>query len=149
MGFPIDYRTELLLLRLLFPILTLSTLLRRLTTAVSRSLRLLEPSFAAEPTSYLADFEFPSHYIPPAAAREAQLPVARFSALRGQKEHDSCAVCLREFEAEDELRLPANCRHVFHRSCLDRWVGYEQRTCPLCRAALISGDQQDSIDERP
>ncbi|OWM85300.1 probable E3 ubiquitin-protein ligase RHA1A [Punica granatum] len=148
MGFPVGY-TELLLPKLLFPLFSLFTLLRRLTSAVSCSLGLAADTShpANDPTTYLPDFEFPSHSLPAALAREA-LPVALFSALPGPRKPESCTVCLHEFEDEDEVRLPANCPHVFHRSCLDRWIGYEQRTCPLCRAALIPEDLQDSINER-
>lgn len=148
MGFPVGY-TELLVPKLLFPLFSLFTLLRGLASAVSRSLRLLEASTTTTPdrSTYLSDFEFPSHSLSAALAREA-LAVTRFSALPGPEKPDGCAVCLHEFEAEDEVRLPANCCHVFHRSCLDRWIGYEQRTCPLCRAVLIPVDLQDTINER-
>ncbi|RWW21589.1 hypothetical protein BHE74_00019681, partial [Ensete ventricosum] len=48
-----------------------------------------------------------------------------------------CAVCLCELEHGDEVRRLSNCRLVFHRSCLDRWVEHDQSTCPLCRAPLV------------
>jgi RING-H2 zinc finger protein RHA1 len=38
------------------------------------------------------------------------------------------------------VRRLNNCRHAFHRGCLDRWMAHDQRTCPLCRAPLLSGD---------
>ncbi|KAG0447075.1 hypothetical protein HPP92_028521 [Vanilla planifolia] len=50
---------------------------------------------------------------------------------------DACAVCLYEFEPWEEVRRLSNCRHVFHRCCLDRWTEIDQRTCPLPRAPLV------------
>ncbi|KAL3832819.1 hypothetical protein ACJIZ3_007555 [Penstemon smallii] len=45
-----------------------------------------------------------------------------------------CAVCLSEFEANEQLRfLP--CSHVFHAECVDSWF-LTSRTCPLCRSAI-------------
>ncbi|CAI9779274.1 unnamed protein product [Fraxinus pennsylvanica] len=46
-----------------------------------------------------------------------------------------CAVCLCRFEEGDEIR-ELRCDHLFHRVCLDRWIGYGHMTCPLCRNNL-------------
>ncbi|KAL2559119.1 E3 ubiquitin-protein ligase [Forsythia ovata] len=46
-----------------------------------------------------------------------------------------CAVCLCRIDEGDEVR-ELRCNHVYHRVCLDRWVGYGHRTCPLCRNNL-------------
>ncbi|KAF3448596.1 hypothetical protein FNV43_RR09309 [Rhamnella rubrinervis] len=74
------------------------------------------------------------------------LPVVKFSELVDPPE--SCAVCLYEFEGQDEIRRLTNCRHIFHRGCLDRWMGYDQRTCPLCRTPFIPEDMQGAFNER-
>lgn len=51
----------------------------------------------------------------------------------------TCAVCLNELEMDDKVRELKNCRHVFHRKCLDRWADHDANgTCPLCRAPLLS-----------
>ncbi|XP_010068769.2 RING-H2 finger protein ATL46 [Eucalyptus grandis] len=44
-----------------------------------------------------------------------------------------CAVCLCEVRAGEEVRELKCCDHVFHRACLDQWLGYKNVTCPLCR----------------
>ncbi|TYG43526.1 hypothetical protein ES288_D11G024400v1 [Gossypium darwinii] len=59
------------------------------------------------------------------------LPVVKFSDLVDPP--DSCSVCFKDFETEDEIWRLTNCQHIFHRSCLNRWMGYDQKTCPLCR----------------
>ncbi|CAK9149297.1 unnamed protein product [Ilex paraguariensis] len=47
-----------------------------------------------------------------------------------------CAVCLCKLEEGDEIR-ELQCDHLFHKVCLDRWIGYRNSTCPLCRGSLI------------
>ncbi|XP_078437890.1 RING-H2 finger protein ATL18-like [Wolffia australiana] len=47
-----------------------------------------------------------------------------------------CVICLCDVEEGDEIR-ELRCDHVFHRGCLDRWVGFGRVTCPLCREPLI------------
>ncbi|XP_020227537.1 probable E3 ubiquitin-protein ligase RHA1A [Cajanus cajan] len=55
---------------------------------------------------------------------------------------DTCAVCLSQFNKEDEVRELLNCYHVFHRECIDKWLDHEHEnhnpTCPLCRAPLLT-----------
>lgn len=61
---------------------------------------------------------------------------------------ESCAVCLYEFEGEDEIRWLRNCRHIFHRACLDRWMDHDQKTCPLCRTQFVPEEMQDEFNQR-
>ena len=45
-----------------------------------------------------------------------------------------CAVCLHEFEKDEEISQVLACSHFFHRGCLDRWLlDHNRSTCPLCR----------------
>ncbi|KAL4565496.1 hypothetical protein LXL04_029594 [Taraxacum kok-saghyz] len=74
------------------------------------------------------------------------LPVVKFTELVDPPE--TCVVCLYEFDAGDEIRVLTNCRHVFHRCCVDRWMDHDRKTCPLCRTPFISEDLQDSFNER-
>ncbi|KAE9587779.1 putative transcription factor C2H2 family [Lupinus albus] len=43
-----------------------------------------------------------------------------------------CAVCLNEFEENDEIRLLPKCYHVFHHHCIDVWL-FSHMNCPICR----------------
>lgn len=45
---------------------------------------------------------------------------------------DMCAICLDEFEDDDELRHLA-CHHEFHMECIDPWLLTRKRICPLCK----------------
>ncbi|XVE98987.1 hypothetical protein REPUB_Repub03eG0157100 [Reevesia pubescens] len=47
-----------------------------------------------------------------------------------------CAICLCNIDEDDEIR-ELRCDHLFHKVCLDRWIGYRRSTCPICRSCLI------------
>ncbi|KAF8016271.1 hypothetical protein BT93_H1695 [Corymbia citriodora subsp. variegata] len=47
-----------------------------------------------------------------------------------------CAICLDDF-AEDELCwIIPSCKHVFHSTCIDRWL-MTRLCCPLCRKPIL------------
>lgn len=74
------------------------------------------------------------------AIRES-LPVATYGEVRRKLPDcgSTCAVCLNELGCRDKVWELHNCCHVFHRRCLDRWLDHdEHKTCPLCRAPLLS-----------
>lgn len=79
------------------------------------------------------------------------LPVVRFEDLRRAADTnevtDACSVCLCEFQGWDEIRRLMNCRHIFHRDCLDRWMGMGQKSCPLCRTPLFWKKTRGDLDE--
>ncbi|PON97153.1 43kDa postsynaptic protein [Trema orientale] len=66
---------------------------------------------------------------------------------------DTCAVCLSHLSRSDEVRELRNCRHVFHRECLDRWLDHDhhhhqdphRKSCPLCRAPFLTQAQSQSL----
>nr|GLL32092.1 E3 ubiquitin-protein ligase RHA2B-like [Ipomoea trifida] len=64
-----------------------------------------------------------------------ELAVKRFKSEMGTEGSSECSVCLCGIEEGDEIR-ELNCHHLFHRVCLDRWVGYGRVTCPLCRRSV-------------
>ncbi|KAL6899479.1 hypothetical protein ACP4OV_006137 [Aristida adscensionis] len=85
-----------------------------------------------------------------AVSLDEALPVVRFDELAEEaRGGGDCAVCLGGIAGADEVRRLGNCRHAFHRGCLDRWMAHDQRTCPLCRAPLVSGDLWPSAAAEP
>jgi RING-H2 zinc finger protein RHA1 len=96
---------------------------------------------AATQTTMLLQHRRPEFCAVPAMVVEEVLPVVRFDELclaaAASDSGGDCAVCLCDIGGGDEVRRLTNCRHVFHRGCLDRWMDHDQRTCPLCRAPLI------------
>uniref|UniRef100_A0A7N0U286 RING-type domain-containing protein n=1 Tax=Kalanchoe fedtschenkoi TaxID=63787 RepID=A0A7N0U286_KALFE len=157
MGFPVGY-TELFLPKLFLHTLSLLGLLRRLVSSI---FALCGLSDFLEPDIVWHHHHHPNNNnnnAPPPAAQPRSvsaallrelLPVVRFADLPDAPSlPDACAVCLYEFEPECEIRRLANCRHVFHRGCLDRWMDCDQRTCPLCRTAFVPDEMQDDFNER-
>ena len=49
--------------------------------------------------------------------------------------YDVCAVCLEKFQDGDQCRVLSGCKHVYHRFCIERWLG-ETQNCPVCRLSL-------------
>ncbi|KAJ0974447.1 hypothetical protein J5N97_016412 [Dioscorea zingiberensis] len=111
--------------------------MRRLLFDAFHAIGLDDIPHSGDQSTNSAPFLFPS--VSTLLIQEA-LPVVHYDELRRQPGHagsESCAVCLSEFEGQAEVRRLSNCRHVFHRYCLDRWMDHDQRTCPLCRSPLI------------
>ncbi|KAJ7952272.1 E3 ubiquitin-protein ligase RHA1B-like [Quillaja saponaria] len=147
MGFPSGY-TDLFLPKLFIYTLSVLGFIRKLISTLFRFLGLhdfLEPDIAnlSDQPTRIPEF----HSVSALLIREI-LPVVKFSELVDEEPPDNCAVCLYEFGAHDEIRRLTNCRHIFHRNCLDRWMGYDQSTCPLCRTPLIPQDMLGGFNER-
>ncbi|KAL4574590.1 hypothetical protein LXL04_021424 [Taraxacum kok-saghyz] len=51
-------------------------------------------------------------------------------------EQVECVVCLSMIGEDEEIR-ELRCGHLFHEACLDRWIRFRNRTCPLCRDSLV------------
>ncbi|CAI9755463.1 unnamed protein product [Fraxinus pennsylvanica] len=146
MGFPVGY-TDIFLPKLLVYLLTIMGFIRKSICAVFSLLGLsdfLEPEMAY-PTQ--TDPEPEPRSVSAVLIREL-LPVVKFSDLVVLDPPENCAVCLYEFNGDDEIRRLTNCRHIFHRSCLDRWMDHDQKTCPLCRTQFIPEDMQEAFNER-
>ncbi|KAM0834936.1 hypothetical protein ACQ4PT_063268 [Festuca glaucescens] len=164
MGFPVGY-SELLLPKQLLHLLLLLGYIRRcllwafdavglgdlldLADDAPHHLALHDRSSAAQPQPQHRRSEFRSV---PAMVIEEVLPVVRFDELESSAASASpcvvggdCAVCLSGIGGRDEVRRLSNCRHVFHKGCLDRWMEHDQRTCPLCRAPLIPDEMAGAL----
>ncbi|CAN0877058.1 E3 ubiquitin-protein ligase RHA2B [Linum grandiflorum] len=73
------------------------------------------------------------------AAVEDQLNLNRNSScLYGGGSGSDCVVCLCEL-SQGELVRELDCRHVFHKGCLDGWLRRCNFTCPICRSPLARG----------
>ncbi|XP_073137762.1 RING-H2 finger protein ATL66-like [Henckelia pumila] len=49
-----------------------------------------------------------------------------------------CCICLGIYGDEDEVKILPQCRHCFHKECVDEWLK-NQSSCPLCRDMLRVG----------
>ncbi|KAK7394737.1 hypothetical protein VNO78_15274 [Psophocarpus tetragonolobus] len=144
MGFPVGY-PELLVPKLFLHALSLLACLRSLVFALFRLLHLSD----LLDTDAAADLPPPPPRAPTLSALLIRdfLPVAAFGELGGPSP-SGCAVCLSEFSAEEEIRCMANCKHIFHRACVDRWIDHDQKTCPLCRTPFVPHHKLDEYNQR-
>ncbi|KAG5236996.1 E3 ubiquitin-protein ligase RHA2B [Salix suchowensis] len=79
---------------------------------------------------------FPNqHFDMPGRSEELCLDSYEFSPAEGCMESKGCAVCLCSIEEGEEITA-LRCDHLFHKVCLDRWLGFRRATCPLCRDFL-------------
>lgn len=67
--------------------------------------------------------------------------------------HDTCAVCREPFNSGQPVRRIVRCGHVFHTTCMDRWLE-SHSTCPLCMQTIVppendNPDNNDSNIESP
>lgn len=76
------------------------------------------------------------------------LPLVGYSlvkGLKGGKDLSECAVCLSDFEEDENLRLLPKCGHIFHPDCIDMWF-HSHSTCPLCRSSLIPAEGGKGVE---
>ncbi|MFS7927258.1 putative transcription factor C2H2 family [Helianthus anomalus] len=139
MGFPVAY-TDFFLPKLILHILThLVSICNHISTSFSFT-GLLQHIHRAQPEPLMQPQSFSAVLL-----REL-FPVVKFSEIVDPPE--SCVVCMCEFDAGDEIRRLTNCIHVFHRGCIDQWMDYDKKTCPVCRMLFVPDDLQDSFNER-
>ncbi|RKP39597.1 hypothetical protein BJ085DRAFT_5873, partial [Dimargaris cristalligena] len=52
--------------------------------------------------------------------------------IQQEKGYPSCTICLDRFRSGHYVRqLP--CKHVFHTTCVDKWLITKSAVCPLCK----------------
>lgn len=59
-----------------------------------------------------------------------------------------CSVCLMEFKPSEEINR-LSCGHVFHKTCLEKWLKYWNVTCPLCRNTMMVSTTQVEENTSP
>ncbi|KVI10621.1 Zinc finger, RING/FYVE/PHD-type [Cynara cardunculus var. scolymus] len=64
-----------------------------------------------------------------------QTPSLRYISLC-RATNQECSVCLTEFKPDAQINH-LSCGHVFHKSCLEKWLKYWNITCPLCRSHMM------------
>ncbi|MFS7957450.1 putative transcription factor C2H2 family [Helianthus anomalus] len=47
-----------------------------------------------------------------------------------------CSICLSDYGTSDVVRLLPECGHLFHVSCIDKWLKVHP-TCPVCRKSPL------------
>jgi hypothetical protein len=52
------------------------------------------------------------------------------------KRNEKCYICFHKFESGKFKRYLPNCKHFYHKKCIDKWLKINAR-CPICRDELI------------
>ncbi|KAJ2460881.1 hypothetical protein GGF42_000559 [Coemansia sp. RSA 2424] len=87
-------------------------------------------------------------HAPPPASQEAilKLPKRPVTSEELQRNLD-CGICMEEYKPEEyAVELP--CKHVYHKDCIDHWLGMNG-TCPICRAAIEAKPEGASSSTAP
>ncbi|KAJ5273141.1 hypothetical protein N7478_008266 [Penicillium angulare] len=58
---------------------------------------------------------------------------------------ERCLICLSDYEVAEEVRELVQCKHVFHKDCIDQWLTTGRNSCPLCRGQGVN--EKASPDE--
>ena len=59
---------------------------------------------------------------------------------------EDCAICLDEFEPDVRCRK-LHCGHVFHSTCIARWLIERSAVCPLCKADYYEEEEEEEEEE--
>eukprot|EP01117_Protostelium_nocturnum_P005353 TRINITY_DN1949_c0_g2_i1.p1 TRINITY_DN1949_c0_g2~~TRINITY_DN1949_c0_g2_i1.p1 ORF type:complete len:638 (+),score=97.33 TRINITY_DN1949_c0_g2_i1:184-1914(+) len=57
-----------------------------------------------------------------------------------RKEDANCAICLGDYEEDEELRF-LSCKHHFHGECVTEWLQHN-KVCPMCKKS-IDGEEEE------
>ena len=49
--------------------------------------------------------------------------------------HDTCIICLGDFEESVQVMILPICGHLYHEACLNPWL-LQQNKCPICKAGV-------------
>ncbi|KAK8963526.1 hypothetical protein KSP40_PGU004629 [Platanthera guangdongensis] len=52
-----------------------------------------------------------------------------------------CVFCMSDFGDGEKVRK-LDCSHLFHSSCLDKWLAHRRTDCPLCRRSPVLFDDE-------
>lgn len=65
------------------------------------------------------------------------MPVVAYGSCSSRLGEDACSICLGEYDEGAEVRELPECRHLFHKGCVDRWLLTRSSFCPICRARAV------------
>jgi len=100
----------------------------------------VNPFSAAAPANYVHDMGYSYEDlvslepVPRGLKSFDHLPTTVYEGQELPSDQTSCAVCMAEFEASEELRY-LHCTHHFHKECIDRWLGVAP-SCPVCKGEV-------------
>ena len=54
----------------------------------------------------------------------------------------NCSICIVDYKESEILRMMPQCRHYFHKDCVDTWLKIKG-SCPICRNSLLQASSND------
>nr|KYP47610.1 RING-H2 finger protein ATL2M [Cajanus cajan] len=57
----------------------------------------------------------------------------------------TCSICISDYEESEILRMMPQCRHYFHKDCVDVWLKVHA-SCPICRNSLVEA-RNNNLEE--
>lgn len=78
--------------------------------------------------------------MPPKAHKTRRIVEKIPPSPKKSEEPETCAICFEEMEEGQDIKT-LNCRHKFHRNCIDGWINtkiinHQVPSCPTCRAEI-------------
>ena len=60
--------------------------------------------------------------------------------------YPTCSICLEDIKFDDNSSFLCNCKHVFHKKCINRWITEYKNMCPNCRTKILDSDSNFDSD---
>ena len=77
----------------------------------------------------------------PTTASKSEAQYRRLLDREARGIDDECAICCQALAGEIRIKEMPSCRHLFHGSCIQRWLKREL-SCPICRAPVLPVQRQ-------
>jgi hypothetical protein len=68
--------------------------------------------------------------------RKNKIKEIKYKKVREETEHE-CCICLDKLNV-GEFQKTLQCKHTFHKKCIDRWFKKDNDFCPMCRLKVIN-----------
>jgi len=70
--------------------------------------------------------------------RKAQIKnIGKYKKIKEINNLSECPICLEEFK-QGEYYRKLECKHLFHKKCIDHWFKKDHSDCPMCRTKIIN-----------
>jgi len=68
--------------------------------------------------------------------RKLKIKQIKYHKVKNESETE-CPICLENLKT-NEYQRTLDCKHCFHKKCIDRWFKKDNDCCPMCRATIIN-----------
>ena len=69
--------------------------------------------------------------------RKKQIKSINYKKVKENLTDLQCPICIENF-CVGEYHKTLNCKHIFHKRCIDRWFKKDHSDCPMCRTQIIN-----------